>query len=257
MIGDRLSSSLRIYLTGRVTIETSTDLVEATALPGRQGRLAFALLASSPRRLDRDHIAEVIWGSELPEAWESSLAAIVSKTRKVLSNLGLDGTEMLQAGPGSYELRLPPGTWVDLRVATDALDRAEGAMRNGRARVAWSHASVASTVFRRTFLAGEHGAWVEHMRRDLHEYEIRTFDVLSRVWLALDDPTAALQAARRALDLAPYRETAHARVMEAHLAAGNRAEALRVYAGLRELLSETMGIEPSPQTELLYEQAIR
>lgn len=240
-----------------MTIETPTELVEASSLPGRQGRLAFALLASSPRRLDRDHIADVLWGAELPDAWEASLAAIISKIRKVLAGLGLDGNAILQTGAGSYEMRLPPGTWVDLRVATNALDRAEGAMRRGQAHTAWSHATVASTVFRRSFLAGEHGHWVDQMRRDIHENEIRTLDVLSRVWLALGDPTAALQAARRAVDLAPYRESAHARVMEAHLAAGNRAEALQVYERLRELLSETMGISPGPQTEVLYEEAIK
>ena len=40
--------------------------------------------------------------------------------------------------------------------------------------------------------------------------------------------------------------------MEAHVAAGNRAEALRVYERCRRLLSEELGAYPSPETESVY-----
>ncbi|MFP4074612.1 MAG: BTAD domain-containing putative transcriptional regulator [Actinomycetota bacterium] len=106
------------------------------------------------------------------------------------------------------------------------------------------------------FLAGESGEWVERMRRDIHEYEVRTFDALARVWLALDQPASALHAARRVLDLAPFRESAHTRVMECHLAAGDRAEAVRVYDRLRQMPEETMGLSPNEQTEELYARAL-
>lgn len=252
-----MDSPLRIYITGRVALETPEQLIEAPELPGRQGRLALVLLASAPRRWDRDVIADVLWGDEVPEAWETALAAIVSKLRKIFGRLGLNGQEILESSHGSYSLRPPVGTWIDLRAAVNALDKAEGHLRRAEPREAWSQATVATTVFRRTFLAGEHGPWVEQMRRDIHEYEIRAFDVVTQVWLALDNPTAALYAAQRVVDLAPYRESAHARLMEAHLAAGNGAEALRVYNRLRDVLAETLGITPGARTEELYEQAIR
>lgn len=40
--------------------------------------------------------------------------------------------------------------------------------------------------------------------------------------------------------------------MEAHVAAGNRAEALRVYERCRQLLAEELGAYPSPETEAIY-----
>lgn len=257
MLGVRLVFPLKIYLTGRVTIETPDGVVEASALPGRQGRMAFVILALAPRRLDREHVADVIWDGEVPAAWEPSLAAIMSKLRRILGQLGLDSSEVLQASDGSYELRLPTGSWVDLRAATNALDRAEGAMKRGEARSAWSDATVASAILRRSFLAGEHGTWVEQQRRDIHEKQVRVYDVLSAVWMALDDPAAALHAARRLVDLAPYRETAHCRLMEAHLAGGNRGEALGAYRRLEDLLADTLGISPGVDAQALYERAIR
>lgn len=245
----------RIYLVGRVTIESPHAVVEASALPGRQGRLAFVYLASRYRRVDRHELAHLLW-HELPDQWESALAAIVSKLRRVLNATGLDGSAVLDGQDGSYELRFPVGTWIDLQTAINCLDRAEGALRHDEPRRAWTDASVASSIFRRSFLAGETGEWVERMRRDLHEYEIRAFDVLARAWLAVGQTAAALQAARRVLDLAPYRESAHGLVMECHLAAGNRAEALRAYEGVREMLVETMGLSPNEETEALYQRAL-
>lgn len=246
----------RIYLLGRVGIESDHGLVEAPDFPGRQGRLAFVFLTAEPHQVDRHRLADVLWDDDLPDQWMPALAAIISKLRKVLAKAGLDGASVLDGRDGSYELRLPAGTWVDLQTAINSLDRAEGLLRTGRARDAWSDASVASSIFRRAFLPGESGEWVERMRRNLHEYEVRTFDALSQVWLALDEPVAALQAARRVVDLAPFRESAHARVMECHLASGDRAEAVRVYGRLREMLEETMGLSPNEQTEDLYARAL-
>ena len=245
----------RIYLLGRVSIESESGLIEASRFPGRQGRLAFVYLAAEGRRVDRHTLADVLWGDELPDQWMSALAAISSKLRRVLSDAGMEGS-VLDGRDGSYELRFPTGTWIDLRTAINSVDRAEGLLRKGRPSEAWSDATVASSIFRRSFLAGESGEWVERTRRDLHEYEVRTFDVLARVWLALDEPVAALQAARRVMDLVPFRESAHTRVMECHLAAGDRAEAVRVYDRLREMLEETMGLSPNEQTEELYDRAL-
>ncbi|HUG07774.1 MAG TPA: hypothetical protein VMP13_02555 [Acidimicrobiia bacterium] len=94
------------------------------------------------------------------------------------------------------------------------------------------------------------------MRRDLHEYEVRTFDALSQVWLTLDEPVATLQAARRVLDLVPFRESGHARVMEVPSRLrrpGRGGTGLR--ASLRHA-EETMGLSPNEQTEELYAQAL-
>ena len=95
------------------------------------------------------------------------------------------------------------------------------------------------------------------MRGELREYEIRTFDALAAVWLAKGNHTAALPAARRVVDLAPFRESSYLRLMECHIAAGNNAEAVRVYGQVRSLLAETLGVSPSPDLESLFESALR
>jgi DNA-binding SARP family transcriptional activator len=247
---------LRLYLTGRVMIETSDEVFESSAFPGRQGRLAFVYLAAAPRRVERNQLASVLWPDILPDAWDVSLSAIVSKLRKLLGRAGLDGPAALRSAYGCYELRLPDDTWIDLREAINALDRAEGALVDDDTDSALADAVIASTILSRQFLPGESGRWVDDKRGELHELEVRSYDALSAAWLLAGNPAAAQQAARHANALAPFRESGYARLMECHLAAGNRAEAIRVYDELRSLLQESMGISPSPEVEELYLTAL-
>ncbi len=247
---------VRIYLMGRVMIETAAEVLESSVFPGRQGRLLFVYLASTSRRIERTELADLLWPDRLPDAWDVSLNALISKLRSVLGRAGLDGSMALQSTHGCYELRWPGETWIDLREAINSLDRAEGSLRHGDHRSALSDAVVASTILRRSFLSGDSGPWVDQRRRQLHDWEVRAFDAASAAWLGVGNPIAARHAARHAVDLAPFRESGYARLMECHLAAGDRAEAVRVYNEVRELLKESMGVSPTPEVEDLYLQAL-
>ena len=65
---------VRVYLTGRMAVETSAGIADEAQFPGRQGRLAFVFLGLSAQRpVARDVLADAIWGLEQPAAWESAV----------------------------------------------------------------------------------------------------------------------------------------------------------------------------------------
>jgi SARP family transcriptional regulator, regulator of embCAB operon len=249
---------LRIYLTGRVLVEDNgTILLDERRLVGRQGRLVFVhLVGEHLKAVSRDELAEELWLGTIPPSWERSLSALTSKLRAQLASVGIPDVA-LTGSFGHYQLLLPSDVWIDVEAASEAIDHAESALRGDKPQEAWGWAQVAYQISRRSFLMGEEGPWVTQKRSELREVLVRAHECLGEpsIWHA--EPEYAVKHAREAVAIEPFRETSYQLLMRAHAAVGNRAEALRVYERCRRLLSEELGVPPSPQTEAVYLDILR
>ena len=97
-------------------------------------------------------------------------------------------------------------------------------------------------------LADVDSPWADRLRDALHEQWLvaaRGLEAASRV--AIGDPKGATAVVAEAVAASPYRESAYRQLMRAQAAAGNRAEALRVYERCRRLLAEELAY-PRPPT---------
>ena len=244
---------LRIHLSGRMTIEAEGVLIEASDFPGQQGRAAFAVLVSERgNAVPRSSLADVVWTGQAPPGWSAALSSIISKLRTLLTRAGLDGAHALQASGGCYELRLPAGAWVDHEVAADAIHRAEAALKAGEPQRAYGPSAVAHHIARRPFLPDEGGHWFEHRRERLASILVRALECRAEVYLWNEEPSLAAEAARELVTIHPIRETGYRLLMRAFAAMGNSAEALAVYERCRVLISEELGVSPSPETRAVH-----
>ncbi|MDP2328158.1 MAG: BTAD domain-containing putative transcriptional regulator [Dehalococcoidia bacterium] len=250
-----LDEGTRVYLTGRVAIESPHGRVDQGKFPGRQGRLAFAQLALRDAPVPRSELIELLWAGEPPSSADTALSAIISRLRTLLRDAGLP-RGILVSALGCYELRLAPGTWIDVRAAAQAVHDAEAALQAGDARVAYGPASVAYHIARRPFLPGEDGSWVDEQRTHLLALLSRATECLAMVSLNNGEPGIAVALAEELLGRDPFREIGYQILMRAHLAAGSRAEALRAYERCRLLLAEELGADPSPETQALHLQVL-
>jgi YVTN family beta-propeller protein len=248
-----MSVSLKISLAGRVSISTDRVRIDERRLPGRQGRLVLAYLVSERGRpVLRDELADALWGETPPPTWEKALGGIASKLRALLGECGLDGAKALTSAFGCYRLELPEGTWVDVTAAAQEADSAEAALAAGRLDTAKAESSRAASIARLPLLPGEQGSWVEGQRRRLADVLVRALECLADACLRSGHASDAAKWADELITLEPFRESGHRRLMQAHAAAGNRAEALRAYEDCRRLLAEELGAYPSPETESIY-----
>lgn len=248
---------MRVFLAGRVAVEADGLLIDEKRFAGRQGRLLFAyLVAERGRPVPRDELAEALWGEKPPPTWEKALTVNVSKLRSLLAEAGVDDPKTLTNAFGCYRLDLPEGTWVDVIAAADAADESEAALAAGDPEQAKTFSARAASLARPLFLPGEDGPWVDGKRRELADILCRALSCLAEAALRTGDPSEAGKAAEEAISLEPYRESGYRRLMEAHAAAGNRAEALRAYDRCRKLLAEELGAYPSPETESFYRELL-
>jgi DNA-binding SARP family transcriptional activator len=247
--------SVRVLLAPRISVEHPDGMLDEAALPGRQGRVAFAFLVlERGRPVTRGELADALWPDELPGSWETSLSAVVSKIRSFLTRAGLE--DPVSSAVGCYQLRLPQDTFVDVEAAADALHEAETLIRQGSYAEAWGVVQIPYYISRRPFLPGVEGQWVERVRSRLRDLYLRAVDTRAEVTLANDEPDIVIAMAQEALAIDPYRESVYRALIRAHLARGERAEAIRAYERCRDVLATDLGIEPSTETAAML-QAIR
>jgi SARP family transcriptional regulator, regulator of embCAB operon len=129
--------------------------------------------------------------------------------------------------------------------------------RRGDLRTAWGLANIAVTVGRRPFLADVEAPWIEARRTVLRSWLVRALECLSEVSRFNGEHELAVQYTSEILEVDPFRETAYQQLMRLHATAGNRAEALRVFARCRELLREELGASPSPATDAVFLEILR
>ena len=245
---------LKVFLAGRVAVQIEGVRVEEERFPGRQGRLLFAyLVAEQGRAVPRDELAEALWGERPPASWDKALTVLASKLRGLLAEQGVDGGNALTAAFGCYRLVLPGGNWVDVIAAVSSATHAEEALARGDLEDARAAATWAASLAQQPFLPGDDdGAWVGRKRRELVDVRVRALSVLADASLRSGEPREAAKWAEETIALEPFLESGYRSLMEAHAAAGNRAEALRVYERCRRLLADELGAYPSPETESIY-----
>jgi DNA-binding SARP family transcriptional activator len=224
---------------------------DATAgLPGRQGRLLLAYLAMNRERAcPRGELVDVLWPQQPPAATDAALSALLSKLRRALGDGALSGRSELQLTPHGP-------VRIDVEQAAVAARQAEAALQDGDWSAAAAAAREALAACSGDFLPDCDGPWLVEQRRTLDGVRVRAYEVLAGASLRSGAPADAADAARAAVALAPFRESAYRLLMEAHEAAGNPAEALRAFEDLRRLLREELGTAPGPAAMAVHSRLL-
>ena len=252
-----MAPDVRIYLCGRVTVERNGRALTDAAIGGRQGRLLFAFLGTRRTQpVSKAQLIEAIWGSRTPPSADTAVNALVSKLRAALRALGVARPHGIATDVGTYQFAMP-STWIDVEEGRTALDRAEGALRRNDLGEAWASANVAGAIARQPFLPDDEHPWVQQQRAQLQRVWRRALLVLADVSVRNGEHELAIQHAAEVLASEPFDELACQALMGAHAAAGNRAEALRVYADCRKLFRKELGAEPSEQTAAVFLSILR
>lgn len=243
--------STRIQLCGQLAVELESREL-TSKLPGGQARVLFTYLTVT-RALpsSRDRLIEALWPYRPPAGADNALSALLSRLRSVL------GADVL-SGRSDIKLCLPHDAWVDLEAAEEAIHRAEAAVAQQDWPRGWGPALIAMFTARRGFLPNEDLPWADTFRQRLTEIHIAALECYAAVGLGVGGSELAPgeRAARELIVLAPYREQAHALLMQILSARGNGAEALRVYEHLRRRLRDDLGATPAPELRDLQQQLL-
>ncbi len=245
---------MRINICGALSIESGATVIDEPDFPGRQGRRLWAYIVLNRRRpLGRDELSVALWGDEIPDAWDASLNAVVSRLRSALDPLP---EVELRGMIGRYELRLPSDAVIDRERAWEAIHHAQAIRRRGDLRGAWTEAVIAHEIAARDFLAGESGAWIEAERRQLRGVALQALEAVVEADLEQRRPGEAERAARTLIGLDPLRESGYRLLMRALADGSNGGGVAAVLEECRAALA-SVGTEPSEETRRVAREAAR
>jgi DNA-binding SARP family transcriptional activator/predicted ATPase len=237
---------VRIGLLGPVELRVAR---QPRPVGGRRPQTVLVALALNPERtIGVDRLVEAAWTDPPPSA-EASLAAVISRLRKVLAPATIDRVGR------AYVLRLPPEAVDATRFERDG-DGALEAMRRGDPGRALDLADRALGMWRGQPLEGmAPRPPVVATRRRLRARRLDLQIVRGEALLELGRVREAVDALRRAVERHPEREHAWSVLATALYRGGQQQEALAVLREAAGALRDTTGLEPSPALVDL-EQAI-
>ncbi|MDI5975301.1 BTAD domain-containing putative transcriptional regulator [Amycolatopsis magusensis] len=236
---------MQIGLLGSFEVRTADGTF--ADIPGARLRGLLTALALDPGQVvPKATLVDWIWGEHPPADAANALQRLVSRLRKVLPEGSIDGQ------PNGYRLAVEP----------DAVDAVRFERLIGRAREDEDPRQLREALT----------LWRGAAMQDVGLQESAMFDVaVTRLeglrLTALEDRYDAEiglgHGAKLVTELAdlvaanPVRERLVAALMRALVASGRESEALLVYQRTREILAETLGVDPSPELSALHVALLR
>ncbi|MEM8616332.1 MAG: BTAD domain-containing putative transcriptional regulator, partial [Pseudomonadota bacterium] len=210
----------------------------------RERELLTTLAVHQGTRLSRDLLVARIWDRDDFQA-KKALNTTLWRLRAALNEAGTEADHWLDTGSDYMRLRKVRGPWVDV----SAFQEAVGQPLQANALEPLQHAIE---LYRGELAPGLDTEWLQDERRSLQEHYQRLLSQALDLLMAARRYDDAETYAGRLLRADPYEEQAWRTMMLVKIETGQRAQAIRTYQDMETLLSDDLGIAPSPESQALY-----
>jgi DNA-binding SARP family transcriptional activator len=192
----------------------------------------LALLALHDRPLLRTFVAGTLWTDSSEDHASGCLRSTLWRIHRAREGILCSSVS---------HVWLDPSVRLDVREATTVahrlLDRA----------APYDPAYGVQVLLAVDLLPDWYDEWVVLERERFRQLRLHALEALCERLVAAGRCGEAVQAGLAAVAGEPLRESAHRTLIRAHLADGNRSEALRQYRWYADLLASELGLEPEPE----------
>ncbi|WP_327085080.1 tetratricopeptide repeat protein [Nonomuraea sp. NBC_01738] len=216
------------------------------ALGGSLQRVVMAtLLLDANRVVPLERMIEAAWGQTPPGTARNQVQIRVSQLRRVLDDTAQPYQVLITRPPG-YLIKVAPGE-LDLGEFDELVARARAeepaqAVRTLRAALA---------LWRGPALSDVDSDLISPVVHDLEERRLLAHEQCVELELGLGHHLQLVGELRRLAQDHPLRERLHSHLMLALYRSGRQAEALDAFRAYREMLLDTLGLEPSDELRRL------
>lgn len=195
--------------------------------------------------LERDAIGAVFWPELSTKRMTDSFHTTLYRIRRAV------GADAVVMEGGQYRFG-DVDYWFDVAEFEALVERARLLPpHDWQTERLWRRAA---SLYGGDFLPEVERVWCVPRREALREMHIETLVGIGRCYEARREFEGAVGWYRQALEIDELREDIHRRIIHCYAEAGRRSEALAQYHRCRESLRRELSIEPSPETQGLYER---
>lgn len=237
---------LEIRLLGEQRVVDAGTPIEALRSPRVQALLAYLVIhVGAPQ--GRQHLAAVFWPDSSEAQARTNLRRELHQLRAALP----DADRCLAVEAHSLCWRENAPCHLDLLAFRRTAAEAEAATDDD---AFLNSARQALEAYGGDLLPSLHDDWVLEERERLRQRCITLLDRLAATLAGQGRLPAALETARRRVELEPLEESGYRALMRLQALAGDRAMALRTAQRCATLLARTLGVEPCAETLALYDE---
>lgn len=248
---------LRVRLFGGLSVEGPQGPVPDRAWGKRKARLLFAMLAiNRGQDVPRDVIFDRLWPDMPAERAQSNFYVTWSYMKKALAACAGDPTPYLEHRGGVCRI-VPETVNTDLAEFFEAAEAIRRAKASDEPGAIVDAAERMAALYAGELLAGDlYEDWCSDIReRVRHEFS----DAMlagAEVLASSGELARAVRLVRAALAYDPWREDLYQAALRYQIMAGQRSGAIETYMACRDRLAEDLGLDPSVETQRLYEQVL-
>jgi DNA-binding SARP family transcriptional activator len=230
---DQGASTIRLSLLRGFDVQVGHRSVPLCS--SAQRLVAFLALLDTP--VGRSYVAGMLWPETTTKRANANLRSSLWRTQRSCQHL---------VAASARHLELAARVVVDIRTARTY----------ARQLIQTSTVAADPSLDLRVYLTVDllpdwYDDWVIIERERYNQLRLHAIEALCRHLTTAGHHAEAIDAGLAAVRAEPLRESAHQVLIRAHLAEGNRWEAVRQYERCRRLLLDELGLEPSPALRAL------
>jgi DNA-binding SARP family transcriptional activator len=225
--------------------------------PKLRSVLALLLLQAN-RVVQIDTIIEELWGPNPPRSAITIVQTYVYQLRKIFAACKLDppGRTLLATRPTGYLFQTEPGQ-VDAEVFERLVRRGRDLKEKNQPRQATATLSEALDMWTGSALADvPQGRLLQAHAVHLEERRINALELRIQADISLGRHRDLIAELKSLTCTHPLNEWFHEQLIAVLNRCGRRGEALQAYQDVRVLLSEELGVDPSPALQRLQRQVL-
>ncbi|MEA3385269.1 MAG: BTAD domain-containing putative transcriptional regulator [Thermodesulfobacteriota bacterium] len=205
-----------------------------------------ALIAFGGRDVREDRISDALWPEADGDMMHRCFTTTLHRLRKLI---GIHKALELRDGRLTLD---PRYCWVDVWAFERILGETDRTWRKGTNTEAVELLQSAIDIYHGNFLSGEIGEpWEIAFYERLRSKFLRGVKNLGHHWESCGEWGKAVECYQRGLEVDTKAEDLYGCLMVCYHHLGRRTEAMSLYDRLKEILSLTLGIKPSPKIEAI------